>query len=66
MIDFKSDMPLGGAFVIHSITGIEMKRIALEQSLQEISLQDLATGMYVISLINHAGHRIRTQSIIKH
>jgi hypothetical protein len=66
MIDFKSDMPLGGAFVIHSMTGIEMKRIALEQSLQEISLQHLATGMYVISLIDHAGHRIRSQSIIKH
>jgi len=66
MIDFKSDMPIGGAFVIHSMTGIEMKRIALEQSLQEISLQDLATGMYVISLIDHAGHRIRSQSIIKH
>ena len=66
MIDFNSDMPIGGAFVIHSITGIEMKRIPLEQSLQEISLQDLATGMYVISLIDHAGHRIRSQSIIKH
>jgi hypothetical protein len=59
-------MPLGGVFVIHSITGIEMKRIALEQSLQEISLQDLASGMYVISLIDQAGHRIRSQSIIKH
>lgn len=66
MIDFKSDMPIGGAFVIHSITGIEMQRIALEQSLQEISLQHLATGMYVISLIDQAGHRIRSQSIIKH
>jgi hypothetical protein len=48
------------------MTGIEMQRIALEQSLQEISLQHLATGMYVISLIDHAGHRIRSQSIIKH
>ncbi len=66
MIDFKNDMPRGGAFVIHSMTGIEIKRISVEQSLQEISLSELSAGVYVISLLDHAGHTIRSQSIIKH
>jgi hypothetical protein len=66
MIDFKNDMPRGGSFVISSLTGIEMKRFSIEQSLQEISLVDLSSGMYVISLFDYAGNMIRSQSIIKY
>lgn len=66
VIDFKRDIPVGGTFVIHSMTGIELMRFSIEQSLQELSIQDLTAGVYMISLIDQAGHRIHTQSIIKH
>jgi len=65
MIDLGSYAFRKGKLTLSAMNGMVLSSMAITQSLQEYSLKELASGVYIISFLDESGTLIHSQAIIK-